>query len=51
MLDAFKKALGLDEEGKKRRDAIREKVREEERRERAERVRQEAEAMKKAAKN
>ena len=44
MLDAIKKALGLDEEGKKRR----EKIREQESRERAERVRQEAVAMKKA---
>jgi hypothetical protein len=44
MLDAIKKALGLDEEGKKRR----EQVREQERRERAERVRQEAQAMKRA---
>lgn len=44
MLDAIKKALGLDEEGKKRR----EQAREQERRERAERVRQEAQAMKRA---
>ena len=49
MLDAFMKALGLDEEGKKRRADARERVREEERRERAERIRQDAEAMKKAA--
>ena len=49
MLDAFKKTLGLDEESKKRREKAREKVREEERRERAERVRQEAEAMKQIA--
>jgi hypothetical protein len=47
MLDAIKKALGLDEEGKKRREAVRKRVREEERRERADRVRQDAEAMKK----
>jgi hypothetical protein len=50
MLDAFKKALGLDEEGKKRREKAREKVLKEERRERAERVRQEAELSKKYAK-
>jgi hypothetical protein len=49
MLDAFKKTLGLDEEGKKRRAKAREKVLEEERRERAERVRAEAEEMKRAA--
>ncbi len=44
MLDAIKKLLGLDEEGKKRRQ----QALEQERRERAERVRQEAQAMKKA---
>lgn len=44
MLDAIKKALSLDEEGRKRR----EKAREQERKEREERVRQEAQAMKKA---
>lgn len=48
MLETLKKALGLDEEGKKRRQKAREKAREEERRERAERVRQDAEALKKA---
>lgn len=48
MLGAIKKALGLDEEGKKRREETRKKLREEERQERAERVRQDAEAMKKA---
>lgn len=47
MLDTFKKALGLDEEGKKRREAARRKVREQERRERADRVRQEAELERK----
>ena len=46
-LDEIKKAFGLDEEGKKRREAARKRVREEERRERADRVRQDAEAMKK----
>ena len=46
MLAALKRILGLDEEGKKQR----EKVREMERRERAERVRKEAQAMKKAVK-
>jgi hypothetical protein len=46
MLDAIKKALGLDEAGKKRRELAREM----ERRERAERVRKEAAEMKKAAK-
>ena len=50
MLNALKKTLGLDEEGKKRRAKAREKVREEERRERAERVRQEAALSKKHAK-
>lgn len=49
MLDALKKTLGLDEEGKKRREAARKKAREEERRERAERVRQDADALKKIA--
>jgi hypothetical protein len=44
MLDAIKKVLGLDEEGKKRREA----AREQERKEREERVRQEARAMSKA---
>ena len=46
MLDALKKTLVLDEEGRKRREADRRKVREEERRERAERVRQNAKALK-----
>ena len=46
MLDALKKTLGLDEEGKKRREIARKKVREEELRERAERVRQEAKSLK-----
>ena len=50
MLDAFKKAMGLDEESKKRREKAREKVQEEERRERAERVREGAELSKKYAK-
>ena len=50
MLDALKKTFGLDEESKKRRAAARKKVREEERRERAERVRQDAEALKEIAK-
>ena len=50
MLNALKKTLGLDEEGKMRRAKAREKVREEERLERAERVRQEAEQAKKYAK-
>ena len=50
MLNALKKTLGMDEEGKKRRAEAREKVREEERRERAERVRQEAELSKKYSK-
>jgi len=50
MLNALKKTLGMDEDGKKRRAEAREKVREEERRERAERVRQEAELLKKYAK-
>lgn len=49
MLKTLMETLGLDEESKKRRQQAREKVREEERRERAERVRQDAEAMKKAA--
>lgn len=44
MLEAIMKVLGLDEEGKKRR----EQAREQERKEREERVRQEAQAMKKA---
>lgn len=48
MLDAIMKALGLDEEGKKRREQAREQVREQERKEREERVRQEAQSMKKA---
>lgn len=47
MLAAIMRILGLDEEGKKQR----EKAREMERRERAERVRKEAQAMKKAIKN
>jgi hypothetical protein len=50
MLDAIKKTLGLDEESKKRREKAREKVMEEERRERAERVREGAELSKKYAK-
>jgi hypothetical protein len=50
MLDVLKKTLGLDEESKKRRAAARKRVREEERKERAERVRQDAEALKKIAK-
>ena len=50
MLNTLKKTLGMDEESKKRRVEAREKVREEERRERAERVRQEAELAKKYAK-
>ena len=49
MLEAIKKALGLDEEGKKRREETRKRLREEELAERAARVRQDAEAMKKAA--
>ncbi len=48
MLEAIKQALGLDEESKKKRQLAREKVLEQERKERAERVRQEAEAMKQA---
>ncbi len=47
MLEAIKKSLGLDNESKKRRDEARARVREEERRERADRVRQEAEMSKK----
>jgi hypothetical protein len=46
MLDAIKKTLGLDEEGRKRREEARAR----ERKEREQRVRQEAQAMKQAIK-
>ena len=48
MLESIMQALGLDEESRKRRQKAREKAREEERAERAERVRQDAQAMKKS---
>mgnify|MGYP006969394390 CR=1 FL=1 len=49
MLKTLMETLGLDEESRKKRQKAREKAREEERRERAERVRQDAKAMKQAA--